>query len=301
MRAPAAIVVAIALLGAPLLGSCGELASSDPGLGAMLRVEGGQFRPGPFPDDAGGPVASAVTTRHAHVVLGRFDEPLRGVLAPGARGAVIGLAGVPGTWLVTAGSPELDTPGQPAARAVFGISPELGPGPFTLQLAASDADGRFGPAITTELVADAEVPPDGELVIGLTWSGTADLDLHVTDPLGGEAWSDDPNTWQPPPPGEPVDPLAYLTGGILDHDGNRNCHRDAAPSEHVIWTMPPPPGGYVVKVDARAMCGAASAAWTVAAYRGGVLVGTATGLATAEDAVAPHGAGAGVLALRFAL
>jgi hypothetical protein len=72
--------------------------------------------------------------------------------------------------------------------------------------------------------------------------------------------------------------------------------------------MPPPAGDYIVRVDARAMCGAPGAAWTVSAYRNDVLLGSATGYATVEDTQPPPGepeplsrAGQGVLALRFSL
>ena len=139
-------------------------------------------------------------------------------------------------------------------------------------------------------------------MIALVWHGRADLDVHVVDPLGGEAWSDDPNTYVPPRPGDPPDPPdAWRDHGILDHDGNKDCRRDANPAEHVIWTVEPPAGEYVVRVDARAMCGDASAAWFVAAYRNGELIGAARGVAIPDDTLLPHGAGAGGRALRFAL
>ncbi|MDB4955326.1 MAG: hypothetical protein JWO36_2895, partial [Myxococcales bacterium] len=131
------------------------------------------------------------------------------------------------------------------------------------------------------------------------------------DPLGHEAWSGDPNTWQPPPPGQPADPDAWRTGGILDHDGNRDCHRDGAPSEHVIWktrigTNGPvapiiPAGQYTVRVDTRSMCSDASAGWYVAAYTNGTLLEAVRGVSTPDDVQQPHGANAGVTALRVTL
>lgn len=284
-----------------VLAGCADHASAELGLDALLQVDGAQFRPGAFPADEGGPAATSVVTQHSTILVGRVGESVRGVLGPTAHAAVIGIDGVPGAWIVPAGVPDIDTPGQPTASATFALADDFPPGPFTLVLAASDADGRFGAPGTAQLVAEEAPPPDGELVIGLVWDGAADLDLHVVDPLGGEAWSDKPNTMPPPVPGEPVDPLEYLNHGILDHDGNKDCHRDGRPQEHVIWTVPPPAGEYVVRVDARSMCGDASAAWYVAAYRAGELVGAARGLATPDDVLFPHGAGAGVLALRFSL
>jgi hypothetical protein len=187
------------------------------------------------------------------------------------------------------------------------------PGPLTLEVASVDAEGRIGEPATSDIVALEAAPPDGQLVVSLQWTGAADLDLHVVDPVGGEAWSDNPNTWQKPGPGTPIDPNAYLTGGILDHDGNAGCARDGVPTEDVIWaqhTVPGgmvidpiiPPGEYVVRVDARSMCGDASASWVVTVTSQGELLGTAKGIATASDvSYEPHGAGAGITALRFSL
>jgi hypothetical protein len=242
-------------------------------------------------------------------------------------GAVSRLLGAHVRWTYAPGAPEGDPPVLAVTAGLFTIpfgvevaadvrekpfleppamSRALFPGNFDAGVMAAgsyglDDLGRFGAPATVDLVANAAPPPAGELVIGLDWDGVADLDLHVLDPLGGEAWSDDPNTWVPPPPGEPVDPTAYLTGGILDHDGNANCHRDGRPAEHVIWRMPPPAGTYLVRVDARSMCGGPAAAWYVAAYRNATLLSAARGVATGDDVQQPHGAGAGVLALRFAL
>ncbi|MEJ7602886.1 MAG: hypothetical protein WKG01_33670 [Kofleriaceae bacterium] len=277
-------------------------ASPDPGLGALLQVEGAQYRPGAFPADDGGPGALALATSHAAIPIGTFRERIDGTLEPTARTTVIGIDGIDDTWLVPAAPPDFDAPDLASAKATIGLAPGFPPGPFVLRIAAADRDGRFGAAATYEAIAAPEEPPTGELVIALIWQGRADLDVHVVDPLGGEAWSDDPNTYVPPAPGDPPDPPEAWRGfGILDHDGNKDCRRDASPGEHVIWTVPPPGGEYVVRVDARAMCGDGSAAWFVAAYRDGELVGAARGVAVPDDTLLPHGAGAGVRALRFAL
>lgn len=283
-----------------LLCAC-DAASPDPGLDAMLQVEGAQFRPGPFPSADAGPEALAVQAQHSELVVGHSGERVRGVLAANATGAVIGVEGFDGTWLVPASASDLDTPGLATAKASMALSPDFPTGPFTLKIAASDANGRFGAAASQMLVANPDDEPTGELVIGLVWDGAADLDLHVVDPNGGEAWSDDPNTVVQPPPGTPVDPDAWKAGGILDHDGNKQCMREGNPREHVIWQMPPPSGKYTVRVDARQMCGDASTAWYVYAKHGDALLGAARGVATPDDTLPQHGAGAGVLALTFML
>lgn len=292
-----------ALLG---LGAGCEGASPDPGTEAWLQLppEGGaQWRPGGLPDDEGGPAVLGVQTTRATLQLGSVRERLRGQLGEGARALAIGLDGDRGAWIVPAEPPTSEVPDAPSFDVRAQIADELPAGPVTLVVVAFDEHGRPGAARRTELVAVAEEPPAGQLVFELTWDGPADLDLHVVDPLGGEAWSGDPNTWRAPPPGEPVPPDAWRSGGILTRDGNAACRRDTRPSEHVVWQQRPPDGRYLLRVDARSMCGAVSASWRVAAYAdlGRRLVAAARGTSLADDALAPHGRGAGVLALEVSL
>jgi len=297
MRSHPGIPIAAALW----LAACGTSASPDPGLAALLQIAGAQYRPGPLPAATGGPDAGQLRSGHAAVTIGTLRERVTAILGAGSRSAVLGVAGSDGGWLLPAGVPSFELPDAPTVAATIGLADEFPAGPFLLVVAGGDADGRFGAAATTQLIAEPAEPPAGELVIGLSWDGVTDLDLHVVDPAGGEAWSQDPNTVPAPPPGTPVDPDAYLAGGILDRDGNAGCHRDARPAEHVIWQMPPPAGSYVVRVDTRSLCGGPGAAWYVAAYRGGALLGAARGVSTDADVREPHGAGAGVRALGFAL
>jgi len=292
---------------------CTDAASSDPGLSSILRVEGGQYRPGPLPAATEGPDGIQLLPRFSSVVIGDTRASARAVFAPDARAAAIAIDGVDGAWIVPAGVPDLDTPGMPVARFGFAITGEIEPGPFTLVATGVDAQGRFGSPVSAEIIAAEEAPPIGELVIGLTWSGPADLDLHVVDSLGGEAWADKPNSMIPPPPGTPIDPnsMEHLLHGQLDHDGNRGCTLHAHPSEHVIWQMSPQAGEYIVRVDTRSMCGAPSAVWYVDVYRptvdGTELVGSARGTSTPADVLfgldklGLGRAGLGVTALRFSL
>jgi hypothetical protein len=296
-----------------LVAACADVASSDPGLGDLLYVDGAQYRPGAFPGANGGPQVEQAVAARPTIVLGTNDDNLHAVLEPAARAAILGIPGARGAWIVTAGPPDFETPGQPSLHLTFGAGEALGPGPFELDIAAVDADSRIGDAFPLSLVAAEDAPPDGDLVIGLEWTGTADLDLHVIDPTGAEVWVEHPNTYQQPPPGTPgVDPCGWATGGILDHDANAGCTRDGRPSEHVIWktrtcgTQMYAPviaaGTYTVRVDARSLCSDASAAWAVSVYRTGALAGAARGIATPYDVqYAPHGAGAGITALQLPL
>ncbi|MEO8552640.1 MAG: hypothetical protein ABI678_21835, partial [Kofleriaceae bacterium] len=183
-----------------LLCAC-DGAAVDPGYGTALQLAGAQFRPGPFPAATGGPPTQLLVSGHAAIEIGTIRERLHAVMDPAARTAIVGIAGEEGTWIVVAGPPDIDTPGQPTATARFGLDRDVTPGPFTLQLAATDGDGKIGAAAVVELVADAVPPPDGDLVVGLGWASTADLDLHVVDPTGGEAWSNKPNTLPQAQPG----------------------------------------------------------------------------------------------------
>ncbi len=296
----------LALIG---LAGC-DAATSDPGYGNALVIADAQFRPGGFPAASGGPdtvqLAGAAAT-----TIGTFRSRLRAVLAPSARAAIVGLAGAEGTWIITAGPPDFETPGQPSASATYGFDPSVAPGPQTILVAATDAAGRVGAPASLEVIAGAAPVPEGDLVVGLAWASSADLDLHVVDPRGGEAWSDRPNTTPTPTPGTPVDPSAYLTGGILDHDGNANCHLDNPATEHVIWRTRAGPSGevspvipagtYTVRVAARSLCMDAAAAWYVEVYAQGALIAAARGEATPADVEVDgvHRAGAGVTALTF--
>jgi hypothetical protein len=289
------------------------MASSDPGLGDAIYVDNAQFRPGAFPSANGGPAIATLETTHPTVVLDEHREHLHGVLDPAAQAAIVGIVGARGAWIVPAGPADFDTPAFASLHAVFGVTGALGPGPFTLSAAAVDAQGRIGDPITLDLVAAAASPPAGDLVVMLEWTGSADLDLHVVDPTGAEAWVGHPNTWQLPPPGTPgVDPCAWASGGILDVDANANCTRSGLPREDVIWTsrtcdgtrtISPtiPPGTYTVRVDARSLCGDASEPWGVSVFSHGALIGAARGIATPDDvSYQPHGNLAGVTALTFA-
>jgi hypothetical protein len=63
-----------------------------------------------------------------------------------------------------------------------------------------------------------------------------------------------------------------------------------------------PSGEYTVRVDARSMCGDASAAWAVTVLSNGEVLAKTRGIATPDDVTYQmHGAGAGITALHFTL
>jgi len=280
-----------------------DAASPDPAYDALLQVAGAQWRPGPPPAAGGGPEVVGVNAQSPTILRDSTGQRLSGALAPGATALWIGLDGDAGGWITVAGLPSVDSPDLPSIAADVALAADAPLGPVTLRLIAIDGDERAGEATTVQLVADDVAPPAGELVFALAWDGAADLDLHVIAPDGGEAWSGDPNTWDPPPPGTPPDPNAWRTGGLLDRDANAGCRRDPRPREHVIWSMPPPAGRYVVRVDTRSLCGAPSAYYVAAVYRAGATepVAAAAGVATPDHEALPHGADQGLTVLELDL
>ena len=298
-----------------MVAACGGGATSDLGYGNELVVPGAQFRVGGFPDPTGGPPVVNFTSTHTGILIGQVRETVSAVLDGAATGAILGIEGTSGSWIATTQPPDITTPGEATLSLAIGLSPDAQPGPFTLLLAGVDSDGRIGEPASLQYMAVATPPPSGDLVVTLLWNSTADLDLHVVDPLGGEAYSAKTSTFIPPPPGMPIDPTLeqneVLASGWYDHDANAECSSSGAPSEHVIWTprVNPntmltvesviPSGTYTVRVDTRSLCKDAQAYWYVEADSEGADVGHASGLSTSEDELAPHGNGAGVTALTF--
>lgn len=280
--------------GALVLVAACDAASPALGRDAALQVLGAQWRPGPEPESASGPTVDDVGLLRATFRRDGDGQRIVGTLAPSATAVWIGLEGDIGGWSVTAGPPGVDAPTQPAFAVEAAVTAAAAPGPHRLRFMAIDGAGQPGRVRGELIVAEDEPAPAGELVVSLVWDGAADLDLHVVAPDGGEAWSGDPNTWEPPPPGTPVDPNAWRAGGLLTRDGNAGCRRDPRPREDVVWSVPPPSGRYVVRVDARAMCGAPVAYYYVTVRRGEQIAAAAAGVATPDDTLLPHGAGAGV-------
>ena len=301
--------------------------ASSPELGydAVLQVPDAQFRPGAFPSAGDGPPVFDFIPSHTTVVVGMLREQLTAHFDPAARGAILGVVGDSGAWIVPVGPPDVTAAGEPRLVQTYGLADTAPRGPLTLEIAATDADGTIGAPSTIDIVADDQPPPingactagmcplgqacvndvcTATLMISLAWDSTADLDLHVIDPLGGEAYSANPNTWQMPAPGSaPPDPNAYKTGGILDRDSNASCSQNGQPEEDVSWQDAAPSGTYVVRVEPVAMCKDASTRWYVAAYAAdGSVIAAARGVSTAYDAsYGTHGKGGGVTALTFAL
>jgi hypothetical protein len=283
-----------------LLAGCGG-APSDPGLDAYLRVERAAYYPGDMPPEGGGPEVVSVLLSTNQVRAGEIGKPLLGALDPRATAVAMGLRGDLGYWIVPAGLPGVEAPDFPTFDVALSFSPDLPAGPHELVLRAVDAEDRLGPPHLDPLTAEGPELPEGELVISLRWDREADLDLHVVDPMGVEIYKRNINSFEPPPPGQPVDPDAWKTGALLDFDSNAGCVIDGRRLESVVWKTAPPAGHYVVRVDTFSLCRESFANWKVDVRAGGELRARAVGASGAVDEWMPHDRGAGVLAVELDL
>jgi len=292
--------IIIVYLPLSLLLAC-EGASSDPGLQALLRIEGAQFEPGEMPKEGRGPEVRSFRVPHNELLIGTRRERMTGTLAPEADAVAIARDGDAGYWIVTAGLPRVEEPELPTFSVILELSRETPAEPFTVILSAVDRGGRFGPRERLELTAtDAFV--EGELVVTLRWDTDADLDLHLTDPSNIEIWSRNINSYNPPLPGEPpADPTVWKTGGILDFDSNSQCVIDGRCEENIYWKNTPPSGDYSAKVATASLCGQPWAHWTVEVQLRGEQIAAASGISVESDTREPSGFGAGLLALEFSV
>jgi hypothetical protein len=90
----------------------------------------------------------------------------------------------------------------------------------------------------------------GDVQVNITWNSAADVDLHVVDPIGDEAFWAHTTT---------------VSGGQLDLDSNAGCGSDGPRAENVFWAsgLIPPKGEYIVRVDYWSNCGAVKTDYVV--------------------------------------
>ena len=202
---------------------------------------------------------------------GTATAALRSGTPPGGSGAPVVTAPIPalvllgGTIQVTATSatpftkvavviPELDDHWEltlPAATTsqdiliVFGQ--EIPTPVFQMRLAGSAgaAYGAFQNAPVSVLSVGT-----GDVQVNITWDSKADLDLHVEDPNGEEAY------WAH---------RTSVSGGMLDLDSNAGCGTDGPRAENIFWTsgLVAPRGDYVIRVDHWSNCGEARTNYVV--------------------------------------
>jgi hypothetical protein len=299
MRARARFLAPLALAVALAPGAACNGADADTGDDAEMQIAGAQFVRGAMPEGEAGPKVAGVTLVTTTLRIGTVGKPIVGALDPGGAAALLQLGGDRGYWILSAGVPDVATPGFPSFHASASFARGVAPGPHDLVLRAVDAAGNVGPARVESLTAIDPSIPEGRMVVSLSWDSEADLDLHVVLPDGVEVYNRNINSYEPPPPGQAPDPTAYQHGAVLDADSNAQCQIDGRRRENVVWKDPPAPGHYVVRVDTFSMCGEISAHWTVDVLADGQSIGRATGTALPVDTRFNHDRGAGVLALEL--
>jgi hypothetical protein len=279
--------------------ACSSGVDNERGVDAVMQVDGAQYYRGAMPGDGSGPAVSAVDVQVHTVTAGLKNKQIKGALANGATAAAIMLSGDRGYWIVPAGAPDVNQDNLPALAASLSFSRDALAGDYQLVVRAVDGSGHFGQATTSDLTIVNAPIPQGTLVFTLEWDSEADLDLHVVIPSGDEIYRGNVNSYKPPPPGQPEDPNAYKSGGVLDFDSNASCQIDGRRQEDVVWTAPAPSGHYVVRVDTFAMCGQSAARWRVEARIDGNVVASAQGTENGSGTRFDHDRGAGVLALEI--
>jgi hypothetical protein len=233
-------------------------------------------------------------------MAGERDKLVFASAQSSAKSFALTCKGVAGYYLVPAGAADIQEPDFPTVTLHTSFAASLAEGPLNLSVAASDANGHFGPSSQLALEVVSAPVPQGELVFSLSWDTNADLDLHVVDPTGVEVWARNINSYQPPGPGQPpAAPDAYLAGGILDYDSNAACVIDGRRRENITWASGPPSGRYLVRVAVPSLCGQAAAHWRLEARVRGEIRQMAEGWGLTEDVQAKQGAGSGVLAMQL--
>jgi hypothetical protein len=287
-------VAAVAVVS--LLAGC-SAATNDPAFDALMRLPTAQFYRGAPPAVTDGPEVTQLS-------------PSPNIIRRGPNGNVIGsvprqtvavavyLVGDVGYWIVTPGQLDPTQLDQLSFSAPASFAQNLPAGAYTLRAQAADARGHYGPPSDFALKTEDVMTTD-TLLVSLAWDAEADLDLHLVTPDGTEVWANKINSLPPPVPGQPGDPNGWKSGGILDYDSNGNCVIDGRRIENIYWTVQPPSGHYIARVDTYSMCGEVQANWKLSATLGDQNLGIASGWSRDSDAALPHGAGAGVKALEF--
>ena len=296
MRCRPALAIVLALAG------CGGVAS-DTGQEALVRVSDGQFYRGAVDklDSASAPTVVDVLNSQTVITPGLQNKKISGRMDPGTTAVAIGFAGDVGYWILPADVPDSNSPTQPTFHASLSFSPSLPGRSYDLLVRAVSPPNVFGPAVHVSLEVEQPLPPTGALVVSLWWDTESDLDLHVVDAYGDEIWAGQINSYDPYASTPTTDAGAWNEGGILDFDSNAGCVIDGRRNENVVWSVGPPPGSYLVRVDTFSLCGNSAARWTVEALLGGVSLGKAEGEAVASDQRFTKGKGGGLTALSFTI
>ncbi|MFK7927833.1 MAG: hypothetical protein AB8H79_06575 [Myxococcota bacterium] len=225
-----------------------------PGLHQQVRVGDAQLRRGPIGADEGGPSVSQVLRPQPEAARGDADVRLDGRLAPGGVALHIQAVGDPDHWVLPASGVDFVVEDELQFSAQLELSYAIQSDTIEIDLAASDAEGRLGPLSRTTLSLLPDVPPS-RLQVSLGWDTPVDLDLHVIDGNGVVIGAKNIAAYEPPA-GQVGDPDAWMQGGFLDYDSNRQCSLDLRNRENVLWMQEPPSGTYTVYAHLFSPCDA---------------------------------------------
>jgi hypothetical protein len=287
---------------------CGG-ANPSIGLEAYFRAAGAQFVEGALPSDANavGPSVKTIASNNNRLYAGVQNKAVSGTVDSHGSAVAIGLSGDTGHWIVPVGGEDAANPPDLTFSTRGSFSPALPAGTYELVYRAVDRNGAMGPSNTQTLTL-AATPADGTFVISLEWDGPADLDLHVVAPSTGgtnpadtvEVWSKKRDSLASRSLVEgPFTPEELAAAGRLDFDSNSGCVYDGRNDENVIWTQAPPPGHYIVRVDASSLCGAGTTRWRATAFYQGDLQAEVFGQLGDAATATPHVAGAGLTVLEL--
>jgi hypothetical protein len=157
------------------------------------------------------------------------------------------------------------------ADVILSASTLASSGTVSLRYAVGDA-GSLGPR-ASQSIRFLQVG-SGDIQISVSWTDTADVDLHVVDPAGELIYFNHKNS---------------ASGGTLDLDANAACSpNETSPArvfysnENVVWPIGRAPNGtYTVILDYWSDCGVAKTDWVATVQRQGaapqIFTGTFTG------------------------
>jgi hypothetical protein len=232
--------------------ACGDSASANLGYDEPFRVIDAQFIEGKMPSEGGKIAISDAGTQNTYVPPGYGPKHIIGHAKLGGQAVGIEIEGADATgyWTVVMDGEDLNVPGYSAFYANIEFDIGLKPGPYKVNFAAVDQDGKFGKPLTQTFTI-RESLATGKVVATLDWDNAADLDLWVKGPGDKILTPKTPNTAIIP---EGADPSTVTGNGRLDRDSNAMCVEDPYREENVVWADNPIAGVYLFEVHEFSAC-----------------------------------------------
>ncbi len=285
-----------------LVGACGSSSESAPsGIDEPLRVRftpprtttvlAAQFFKGPLPTGSEGPAIVAVDNRQSAVFPGEQGKRLAGNAGGTATGVGFQFEGLgTGFWVAPVLIPDNEVAGTLLFQVQLDFGRDIPPGRQLMQMAAVDADGKWGAPSETPLFFQP-MQPSGAAVATLVWDSNADLDLQIITPSGQQIDAKHPSS------GGFVDGGFPPGSGVLDRDSNASCVPDGHRQEDVVWSDAPPSGLYLAKVDMFSACGEPATNFVFRLYWQDELLSSVPGRLVSIDA--DNGMGPGLAITNF--